>query len=58
MVLDPGGVQLEFRFADWRFDPPFGNRLSFALKCLRGVAIVDGDIVRSDSEPVWPRPLA
>ena len=43
LVADPGGVQIEFRFADWRFDPRLDAAL-FRFEPPRGVAIVDGDL--------------
>jgi outer membrane lipoprotein carrier protein len=43
VVSDPGGVQVEFRFARWLFDPPLNDQL-FRFDPPRGVAIVDGDI--------------
>jgi outer membrane lipoprotein carrier protein len=52
VVSDPGGVQVEFRFAHWLFDPPLNDQL-FRFDPPRGVAIVDGDIgaVRAGSSP-------
>jgi outer membrane lipoprotein carrier protein len=42
LVVDSGGVQVEFRFSNWQFDPPLqGSKFSF--RPARGVAIVDGD---------------
>jgi outer membrane lipoprotein carrier protein len=43
LVADPGGVQVEFRFANWRFDPRLEGAL-FRFEPPRGVAIVDGDL--------------
>ena len=43
LVSDPGGVQVEFRFADWRFDPHLDAKL-FRFEPPKGVAIVDGDL--------------
>jgi len=43
LVADPGGVQVEFRFAAWRFDPRLDVAL-FRFEPQRGVAIVDGDL--------------
>jgi len=42
LVSDPGGVQVEFRFANWKFDPRI-DAASFRFEPPRGVAIVDGD---------------
>jgi hypothetical protein len=42
-VVDPGGVQVEFQFANWEFDPRLeGSKFHFLPP--RGVAIVDGDL--------------
>ena len=43
LVADPGGVQVEFRFAGWRFDPRLDEAL-LRFEPPRGVAIVDGDL--------------
>ena len=43
LVSDPGGVQIEFRFANWQFDPPLGAA-KFRFEPPKGVAIVDGDL--------------
>jgi outer membrane lipoprotein carrier protein len=43
LVSDPGGVQIEFRFADWKFDPPL-DAAKFRFAPPKGVAIVDGDL--------------
>jgi len=42
LISDPGGVQVEFRFADWQFDPHLDSKL-FRFEPPKGVAIVDGD---------------
>jgi len=42
LILDPGGVEVEFRFANWRFDPPLDPKI-FRFEPPKGVAIVDGD---------------
>jgi len=43
VASDPGGVTIEFRFANWQFDPPVEpSKFHFAPQ--RGVAIVDGDL--------------
>jgi outer membrane lipoprotein carrier protein len=42
LVADSGGVQVEFRFSNWQFDPLLqGSKFSF--QPARGVVIVDGD---------------
>lgn len=42
IVSDPGGVQVEFRFSDWQFDPRLDGKL-FRFEPPQGVAIVNGD---------------
>ena len=42
VVASPGGVRMEMRFSDWKFDAPAGEEL-FHFQPPRGVAIVDGD---------------
>lgn len=42
-VTDPGGVQVEFRFANWKFDARM-DAASFRFAPPRGVAIVDGEL--------------
>jgi outer membrane lipoprotein carrier protein len=42
LVVDSGGVQVEFRFSNWQFDPVLqGSKFSFLPS--KGVVIVDGD---------------
>src|SRR6266851_4439642 len=43
LVVDPGGVQVEFRFANWEFDPRVEDA-KFHFQAPKGVAIVDGDL--------------
>lgn len=43
LVVDPGGVQVEFHFANWEFDPRVEDA-KFHFQAPRGVAIVDGDL--------------
>ena len=43
MVNDPGGVGIEFRFANWRLDPKVDDSF-FRFQVPRGVAIVDGEL--------------
>jgi len=40
-VRQPGGIQLEYRFGDWKTDVPLSDEL-FHFQVPRGVAIVDG----------------
>jgi outer membrane lipoprotein carrier protein len=42
-VRDPGGVGVEFHFANWQFDPPVGDSL-FRFVAPSGVAIVNGEL--------------
>lgn len=42
IVSGTGGVQMEMRFSNWKFDPPAGEEL-FHFQPPRGIAIVDGD---------------
>lgn len=42
LVREKGGVSIDFRFEDWRFDPPFAAAL-FRFDVPPGVAIVNGD---------------
>jgi outer membrane lipoprotein carrier protein len=46
VVADPGGVQVEFRFANWEFNPRVEDA-KFHFQAPRGVAIVDGDLAAS-----------
>ena len=43
LVADPGGVQVEFRFANWEFGPAVEDA-KFHFQAPRGVAIVDGEL--------------
>ena len=43
VMFDPAGVQIEFRFADWKFDPHLAGSM-FRFEPPIGVAIVDGDL--------------
>jgi outer membrane lipoprotein carrier protein len=49
LIRDPGGVEIEFRFADWHFDPPL-EAAKFHFDPPRGVAIVDGELAASSSK--------
>src|SRR6266481_1245016 len=42
-VQGPGGVSVEFHFANWQFDPPVGEAL-FHFVAPPGVAIVNGEL--------------
>jgi len=42
LVVDSGGVQVEFRFSNWQFDPLL-QASKFSFQPSKGVAIVDGD---------------
>ena len=46
VVADPGGVQVEFRFANWEFNPRVEDA-KFHFQAPKGVAIVDGDLAAS-----------
>lgn len=50
LIRDPGGVQVDFRFSGWRFDPALNADL-FHFDPPKGVAIVNGDL---SSEPSLP----
>jgi len=42
LVVDSGGVQVEFRFSNWQFDPLL-QASKFSFQPSKGIAIVDGD---------------
>lgn len=42
VVREKAGVEIEFKFADWRFDPSVSDSL-FRFEVPRGVAIVNGE---------------
>ena len=48
LVVDPGGVQVEFQFSNWEFDPHL-EASKFKFLPSKGVAIVDGDLGSSES---------
>jgi outer membrane lipoprotein carrier protein len=48
VVRQSGGVQVEFRFENWRMNPPVGDTL-FRFDVPAGVAIVNGELPPSDS---------
>jgi len=43
LVAQPGGVSIEFKFADWQFNPPLPESL-FHFAAPPGVAIVNGEL--------------
>ena len=43
LVRDPGGIGIEFSFANWRMDPPVADSL-FHFDVPKGVAIVNGEL--------------
>lgn len=43
IVRDPGGVEIDYRFKNWTFDPPVPESL-FRFEPPAGVAIVDGEL--------------
>lgn len=48
LVKDSGGVGIEFRFANWRSDPPINDSL-FHFQVPPGVAIVNGELPAGQS---------
>ena len=46
VVVDSGGVQVEFRFSNWQFDPSL-QASKFRFEPSQGTAIVDGDFAAS-----------
>lgn len=48
IVKDSGGVGIEFRFANWRTDPPINDSL-FHFQVPPGVAIVNGELPAGQS---------
>ena len=49
-VVDPGGVQVEFRFANWEFGPRV-EEAKFHFVAPKGVAIVDGSLASANGVP-------
>jgi outer membrane lipoprotein carrier protein len=43
IVRQPGGIEVEFRFENWRFDPPLPESM-FRFEPPAGVAIVNGEL--------------
>ena len=52
LVSDPGGVEIEYRFADWKINPPL-DTAKFRFAPPRGVAIVDGDLTGPDNAAAY-----
>jgi len=50
VVVDPGGVQVEFRFANWEFGPRV-EEAKFHFVAPKGVAIVDGSLASVNGVP-------
>jgi outer membrane lipoprotein carrier protein len=48
LVRQAGGVQVEFRFANWRTDPPVEDSM-FRFEVPPGVAIVNGELPAQDT---------
>lgn len=48
LVRDPGGIGIEFAFANWRIDPPVPDSL-FHFDAPKGVAIVNGELALGNS---------
>jgi len=44
IVRQAGGVEVEFRFENWRFDPPIPETM-FRFEPPAGVAIVNGELL-------------
>jgi outer membrane lipoprotein carrier protein len=51
LVTDPGGVQVEFRFSGWQFNPRLDPGI-FRFEPPQGVAIVDGDLAGAAASPL------
>jgi outer membrane lipoprotein carrier protein len=54
VVVDSGGVQVEFRFSNWQFNPVLQSS-KFTFQTSKGVAIVEGDL-GSPSQPSDRKP--
>jgi outer membrane lipoprotein carrier protein len=48
LAKNPGGIGIEFRFANWQYDPPADNLL-FRFAVPPGVAIVNGELPRGQN---------
>lgn len=49
IVRQPGGVEVEFRFENWRFDPPIPEAM-FRFDPPAGVAIVNGELAERKTQ--------
>ncbi len=49
LVRDPGGIGIEFRFANWQANPPVADSL-FHFEVPPGVAIVNGDLAAANAK--------
>jgi outer membrane lipoprotein carrier protein len=49
IVRQPGGIQVEFRFENWRFDPPIPESM-FHFEPPPGVAIVNGELLDAKTQ--------
>jgi outer membrane lipoprotein carrier protein len=49
IVRQPGGVEVEFRFENWRFDPPIPETM-FRFVPPPGVAIVNGELAERKTQ--------
>jgi outer membrane lipoprotein carrier protein len=48
LIRDPGGIEIEFHFTNWRMDPPVPDSL-FRFEAPQGVAIVNGELPLGNS---------
>jgi outer membrane lipoprotein-sorting protein len=48
LVRNPGGIGIEFSFANWRIDPQVPDSF-FHFSVPKGVAIVNGELLLGDS---------
>jgi outer membrane lipoprotein carrier protein len=48
LIRDPGGIEIEFHFTNWRTDPPLPDSL-FRFDAPKGVAIVNGELPLGNS---------
>ena len=49
IIRQPGGVEVEFRFENWRFDPPIPEAM-FRFDPPAGVAIVNGELAERKTQ--------
>jgi outer membrane lipoprotein carrier protein len=49
IIRQPGGVEVEFRFENWRFDPPIPEAM-FRFDPPAGVAIVNGELAEHKTQ--------